>query len=665
MSDFSALQVLEGLQFVPVAKNKQPIIQGWQTSSATHNLKNCQGVGIVCGKLSGNLSGIDVDVKYSLDGKLYDQYCQLVDEADPNLRRKMVVQRTRTGGYHWLFRCSKIEGNKKLANRPTTSDEKNDTYKTRLAKELAAGTPQEEAKRLALKEAHEDKVRVLIETRGEGGYLMCWPSEGYDLIDGDFQSIAEISPEEYDTLFACARQLNEIVEEHKPHNYTPTKKTFKGLSPFDDYNERGDVLELLQNHGWKYVKQKGSKFLLLRPGQSSAAHSGNYDTAKRWFSVFTTSTAFQTQTAYLPYAVYAMLEHDGDYKAAKQALYEQGFGDREEEKRSLNQKTPSRVTLIGDDLAFLAKPSDYEKGLQEVIDGAIKMGKSTGFESLDPYFLWKETNLVMTVGIDGSGKTVTTWFLALLTAMLHGWRWIIYSNENSVRTFMWRMIEFYWGTPIRLQSDAQRTHARKFIEEHFFIIKTDKDAYNYREIIQMTEKVLLVKNVRRGKTNYFNVLIDPYNGLRVDVPLTSKFSTHDYHYNALLDFRMFKDNEGCGFLINNHAITEALRMRDKDGYPIAPGREFTEGGGKFANKADDFFTIHRKKQHPTDWNQTEFHISKIKEHETGGKETPLDFPVIVKMDKNKCGFSEEGNGNLWNPVKKIHYAKPLNGELKF
>ena len=86
-----------------------------------------------------------------------------------------------------------------------------------------------------------------------------------------------------------------------------------GTSPFDDYNERGDVVNLLQEHGWKAVGNKGAKTIFLRPGQTTSQSSGNYDSDKNWFSVFTTSTEFEPCKAYLPYAVYAMLECNNDY----------------------------------------------------------------------------------------------------------------------------------------------------------------------------------------------------------------------------------------------------------------------------------------------------------------------------------------------------------------
>ena len=69
---------LEGMQFMPVKNNKQPIVKGWQTYNGKHDLKNCEAVGLVCGSLSGGLEVIDVDSKYDLSGTLFESYKRLI-----------------------------------------------------------------------------------------------------------------------------------------------------------------------------------------------------------------------------------------------------------------------------------------------------------------------------------------------------------------------------------------------------------------------------------------------------------------------------------------------------------------------------------------------------------------------------------------------------------
>jgi len=647
------LHEIEGLQFIPVNAMKQPLVKDWQNSTQKYDLSNCIAVGLVCGKPSGNVEVIDIDQKYSLDGKLFDNYKRLIHEIDNELLSKIVVQKTKNGGYHFIYRSSTIGGNAKLANRSTTEDERQDTFQKTYEAEVLKGKDDSEAKKIAQKSKMNDKVRVLIETRGLGGQIVCYPSLGYEFIYGDLYSITEITPEERDTLIGIARQFNETVEEYVPAFKAPKK--LKGLSPFEDYNNRGDVVGLLQSNGWKFIKRHGNKVIFLRPGQASSQSSGNYDEAKKWFSVFTTSSEFEPEKAYMPYAVFAVLECNKDFSLASKKLYEMGYGDREEVKKEQpsTRVITSRVDVEDNDYSFLAKPEDYDDYLQSVRDGTLKMGLTTGCPSLDEHFLFKEGNLVMTNGIDNTGKSVFTWYLCLLAAMYHGWKGIIFSSENTLGAFMRKMIQFYWGKPLTgkfAMNETEYQIAKRFVEDHFSLIKAQEDLYNYKDIINMVKKTLKVKKYNYG-------MIDPYNSLKIDLSGFSKLSTHEYHYEALSEIKAFGQKNNFGWFVNHHAVTAAARTKDGDKkYQAAPNKADTEGGQKVANKTDDFLTIHRITQHPTDWMITEVHVRKIKDTETGGRPTSLDTPVKFEMYRSGCGFLErlEEGGNPVDAVNSWH-----------
>lgn len=655
-----ALNDIEGLQFIPVNGMKQPVVKGWQTTKTKHDLSNVVYVGLVCGEPSLNLECIDIDLKYSLDPKLFDKYKKLVKSINDNLLNKLVVQKTRSGGYHLIYRCTQIAGNTKLANRRTTDEERSETYKKTYDYEISKSTDDDKAKKIAERAAANDKVRVLFETRGIGGQFVVSPSEGYEFVFGDLQSISFITPDERETLHGVARQFNEVVEEISVPK-VQQKKT-KGLSSFEDYNERGDVVGLLESYGWKIVGQKGNKTVFLRPGQTTSQSSGNYDHEKKWFSVFTTSTEFEPEKAYLPYAVYAVLECNKDFSLASKKLYESGYGDREEtitqkepEKKPSTRQIPSRINSEDEDYSFLAKPEDYEGYLQQVIDGTLPMGLTTGCPSLDEYFLFKEGNLVIVNGTDGTGKSVFIWWLMMIAAMYHGWRGIIFSSENTLGSFMRKMIQYYWGKQLPRSSnyamnDTEYKIAKKFVEDHFTLIKAQEDLYNYKDIINMIKKT-------RKMGNYKYAMIDPYNSLKIDLSGFSKLSTHEYHYEGISEIKAYGQKNNFGWYVNMHAVTAAARAKDGDKkYPIAPLKADTEGGQKFANKADDFLTVHRVVGHPTEWMITELHVRKIKETDTGGRPTPFDNPVKFEMYKGGTAFLErlEMGGTPVDPIQAWH-----------
>lgn len=655
------LNGLDGLQFVPVDAGKKPIPKKWQTTITKYDLSNVEGVGLVCGVPSGNLEALDFDLKYDLSGDLFESYKKSVSKVDKSLLSKMVVQKTRSNGYHFLYRCSVIFGNTKLASRHTTEQERDKTYRDTYSAEIVKDDVDDAIAKSRAEKAYEgDKKRTLIETRGLGGQVVVAPSAGYDFVFGDLISISEITPEERDILITVARSFNEYFEEVIVPKSQQQKKT-KGLSPFDDYNERGDIVGLLQNHGWKVVSHKGKKTHFLRPGQTTAQTSGNYDHDLKWFSVFTTSSEFNPEHGYRPYAVFATLECNKDFSEAAKKLLDMGYGERDEptvkEKAPSTRVIQSRVNVDDDDYSFLATGADYNDYLQQVIDGTLPMGLTTGSPALDEHFLFKEGNMVSINGIDNVGKSKVMWYLLLLAAMYHGWKCIIFSSENTLGSFMRTMMQYYWGKQLHgkfAMSENERSIAKQFIEDHFKLIKSQEDLYNYKDVLNM------VKKARKKFPDLKVGLIDPYNSLKIDLSGFSKLSTHEYHYEAMSEIKAYGQATKFGWFINHHAYTGAARQKDGEKkYPAPPGKADTEGGQKIANKTDDFITIHRLTQHPQDKYVTEIHVRKIKETETGGMPTDLEQPVKFEMYKGGTAFLErlEGGGYPVDPIQAWHNKK--------
>jgi len=354
----------------------------------------------------------------------------------------------------------------------------------------------------------------------------------------------------------------------------------------------------------------------------------------------------------------AILECNKDFSVASKKLYDEGYGERHEVERELNQKIPSRVNLTNDDFSFVATEADYGEYLKLAREGKLPMGLSTGSTEIDKYFLFKIGDMIMVNGEDNVGKTAVIVFFALLSALLHKWNWVLYASENSEGSIMRRLIEFYWGKRINEQNEVEYKIAYEFITKHFTLIKTDEQLYNYRDIINMTKKL-------GTRKTYNAVLIDPYNSLKID--LTNKqITTHEYHYEAISEIKMFGKKNKIGFWINNHVITGALRNKDENGYTKPPSKADTEGGGKFSNKADGFLTIHRHLQHPKEWMVTEIHNRKVKETETGGRVTPIQDPIKMTLNKNACGFTVMNEmGYSGDPISIFHCGnKPTQQAMK-
>lgn len=608
-----------GLSIIPIGEKKLPI-GSWkknQSELVEPSFSSCIGIGIVCGEVSGGVECIDIDSKYDLTGKLFENYKNLIKEADKNLLKKLVVQSTPSGGYHFIYKCGTIEGNKKLANRYATEAEKLENPK--------------------------DKIRVLIETRGIGGYFMVAPSDGYKVIYGDLKQISILSALERETLLVCARTLNEVFEAATV-NKTHQKTISENLSPFDDWNNRGDVLTFLKNEGWVVKLQNGSKNLLLRPG-GTGMWSADWNEEKRIFYVFTSSSEFEQNKGYNPTQVLAKLRFNDDFSECAKWLLKEGYGNFTPDKKDFEKpkkESPKPIEIkatIDETDSHVADESEITEYLSQWRNGTFVKGLSTGIEGLDKYFLFKRGNFNVVNGIDNIGKSTGMWYLCLLSALFHDWKWLIYSNENRAGAVTKKMIEFYWGINVRSQTEAQYNEAFNFVKEHFTII-SNKKMYNYMDLLKIT-------TIENAKKKHDGLLVDPYNSLMISLSDNSKLSTHEYHYQAASEMQLYSHREDTCIYLSCHVITSALREQGK-----APKKGDTEGGAKFANKADDFMTFHRLPYDPEKMNEMQIHVRKIKEVETGGGYTPEGQPFILRL---KAGFAAYEDEYGFDPIEQWRF----------
>lgn len=262
---------------------------------------NWDGIGIICGAISGNLFGLDVDCKYDTTGELWDDFAYELLCAFPKLRDRFYIVLTPSGGFHIYYRVDgPVGGNEKLAQRATTEEEKKNKN---------------------------DKVRVLIETRGEGGYCATYPTQGYQVVQGTINDLPILSREEHEKVLAIARGFNQYVEEEPPKKLTKVEANIDLDNPFKNYNAAADVPGLLEKHGWSIVRTSKLRTYLKRPGNDSKAeHSGHYNHDMGLFKVFSTSTVFEPDRGYDAAEVYSILECGGDKKEAFKSLLSQGYG---------------------------------------------------------------------------------------------------------------------------------------------------------------------------------------------------------------------------------------------------------------------------------------------------------------------------------------------------
>ena len=253
------------------------------------------GIGIVAGRASGNLEVLDFD-----DRLAYEAWQTLLADVEPRLLNKLVLVETPSGGMHAYYRCDVIAGNQKLAQRKTDSG-----------------------------------IKTLIETRGQGGYVVapgspaaCHPSgELYRFVQGDAQTIPTITAGKRELLLRTAKALTEYVPPER-HQDVHSQPNGTGERPGDDYNQQATWDDILKPARWTPVLTRGGMTFWRRPGKADGSWSAttNYQGSDLLYVFSSNAAPFEPGHAYDKFGAYTHLNHDGDFSAAARALAEQGYG---------------------------------------------------------------------------------------------------------------------------------------------------------------------------------------------------------------------------------------------------------------------------------------------------------------------------------------------------
>ncbi len=312
------------------------------------------GLCVTMGAGSGNAETIDFDFK----AELFPAWCQLIEERAPGLLARLTIERSQSGGRHVAYRCEEaVGGNLKLAERliPAPSADLIEYQGKKLKPKKKDGTYAAQI--------------GLIETRGQGGLIVCAPTPGYVLEQGSWETLQTLTVAERAILIDAAKSLSEIVEPIETPR--PPAKPYSdsigqpgGGRAGDDYNERGDVRELLRHHGWKYVytDEKGEKW--ARPGKNNGGVSATLFDGKVFYC-FSSNAGLEEEKGYPPFALFAALEHNNDYRAAAKALYALGYGEKDKPK--LREELPIVPVATADDSTGSITLDQYRSAMRDAV----------------------------------------------------------------------------------------------------------------------------------------------------------------------------------------------------------------------------------------------------------------------------------------------------------
>lgn len=285
----------KGFSIIPCDENKSPIgaWKKYQTEARTEaevEALNSPLYGLVCGH--NNIEVVDIDLKVFSSLKeqqeFWNEYISFLKDNIDDFEKKFVIAKTKNKGYHIIYRCSEIEGNKKIA---------------RL----------------------KDHTEAIIETRGIGGMVIMYENFVSEL--NSYAKIQEITPEDRFILLSCSKTYN-FIEEAIIEPETKKIKEFSEatITPWADYNDKTSIFDVVGTE-FNIVRQLNDKYIIKRHGAQSP-HSGYIYKNSGCMYLFSTGTIYPHEKLITPFIAYTYKYHNGDFKEAGSELYKLGFGSR-------------------------------------------------------------------------------------------------------------------------------------------------------------------------------------------------------------------------------------------------------------------------------------------------------------------------------------------------
>lgn len=264
------------------------------------------GIAILTGRVSMALEVIDFD-----DGSLFEPWRKMVE---PIVSRLPVVS-TPSFGWHVFYRCQEICGNEKIAKDPKR------------------------------------EKTTLIETRGEGGYVLavgcpgrCHPTGRpyVQELGPVLPEIPVITPDERKALWIAARSFDRRPphQEAIEHRIKQLKREMRkdkptliegDIPPWTDFDARGDWSAILDPAGW--TSRDGIHW--QRPGKVEGGFSAKVNVAangQEVLTVFSSNAGPLSPTdgdkSWGKSDAYALLHHGGNHRESAKALRAMGYGGK-------------------------------------------------------------------------------------------------------------------------------------------------------------------------------------------------------------------------------------------------------------------------------------------------------------------------------------------------
>lgn len=195
--------------------------------------KECGGLAGITGKIS-SLICFDFDLDKELLSQ--DYWKRFMAQVPEEMKKRMLVNQTRSGGYHVWMHTDYEDKSRKVTHRALTINELKDKYDKTVAD---GGDPYKVSKALLRK-----PKECIIETRSRGSYGVI-SHESYNRVYGT--EIQWFTKEEIEFLLTIGYSLDFTFRPQK--KYTGEIEDYKVIMKFNEDTDAQDVLAMMEGTG--------------------------------------------------------------------------------------------------------------------------------------------------------------------------------------------------------------------------------------------------------------------------------------------------------------------------------------------------------------------------------------------------------------------------------
>lgn len=231
---------------------------------------------------------------------------------------------------------------------------------------------------------------------------------------------------------------------------------------------------------------------------------------------------------------------------------------------------------------------DLNDRINDIYKNGYPKGQKIAFDEFDKLMSWRTGELTGVTGIPGSGKSEFMDQIMIKLAMIHDWKWAVFSAENQPEELHFaKLAEKYVGKSFHAfnteykMNPEELNNAKYFINDHFYFVNIDERNITLDGLLSKARELVLRKGIN-------GFLLDPWNYIEHKIPFG--YTETQYISEALTKISRFAKVNNIQFITVAHPTK--ISKGDDGKYRVATMYDIA-GSAHWFNKIDNGISVYR------------------------------------------------------------------------